>query len=338
MCIKGENMSEKMKSIMVFIEQDEGRIENSSLGVLSKAREEADKHGYKVYAAILGHNIADKANELGEYGAHHVVIVEHPILRYYHSEAYATGMSMLIERYKPDILLASATRNGRDLFARLAVKYRTGLMAHVIDFYIENDALIGVVPGFGGSIAAVVKHVKGWPQLATVSPGIFEARRNWGQAENVEKTTLGIDESMLRIKIVERRVGEMVDLSQSRKVVVAGMGTEGRLEIAEELAKVLGADIGVTRPLADIGVAPRDLQIGSTGVSLKAELVVVLGASGAPHFVSGIRDAGTVVSINIDPEAPIRDYSDYFAVGDVFEIVPLLIEELRKKAKGGETS
>ncbi len=318
------------RSIWVFIEQEAGEIEESSLGVLTRAREIADEKGGTVTAILLGKNVKDKAAALGKYGAHKVIVTEHPILETYHPEAYFQVMTSLIEERKPHTVLFSATRNGRDLAGRLAVRFKTGLMAHVISLdYSEDDRLVGGVPGFGGNIVAVVKHTKGSPQLATVSPGVFAPREAWREAE-VETVEPRIDEAALKVRIVERRVGEFIDISKSKRVVIAGMGTGGNIEIAKQLAEAIGADLGVTRPLADMGVAPRDIQVGSTGVILKGDLVIVLGASGAPHFVSGIRDVGKVITINKDPNAPILEYSDYFAVGDLFEIVPLLIKKLKE--------
>ncbi|MDM7275587.1 MAG: electron transfer flavoprotein subunit alpha/FixB family protein [Thermoprotei archaeon] len=316
-------------NMWVFIEQDEGVIEESSLGILSKAREVAEEGGGHVTGVLLGSNVAGEAPRLGRYGAHRVIVVDDPLLAYYHSEAYTRVMEGLIRERNPDILLASATRNGRDLLGRLAVVFNTGLQAHVIHFEVDGEgSLVGHVPGFGGNIVAVVKNVKGRPQMATVALGVFRAQELWGEAE-VEVLRGRLDPSKFKVRRVEVVRRETIDISKSKRVVVAGMGTGGDLKLVGELAKILGADIGVTRPLADIGVAPRDLQIGSTGVSLKADLAVVLGASGAPHFVSGIRDVKTVIAINKDPEAPMLEYSDYYAVGDLFEIIPKLIEKLK---------
>lgn len=324
-------MSEDWSGIWVFIEQDNGEVEESSLGVLSRAREIAEPRGEEVTAVILGENVKDKAGEIGEFGAHKVIVVEHPLLKVYSSDPYFKIVAKLVEERRPDTLLFSATRNGRDLAGRLAVKFKTGLMAHVITLdYSEEGELTGKVPGFGGNIVAVVKCVKGRPQLATVAPGVFEPRRFGGEVK-VEVIKPEISEDEVRTKVVERKVGEFIDISKSEKVVVAGMGTGGDLKLVKELAEVIGGDLGVTRPIADLGLASRDLQVGTTGVVLKGKLAIVVGASGAPHFVSGIRDVKTVISINKDPEAPIFEYSDYCVIGDLFEILPHLIEKLKKR-------
>ncbi len=318
------------KGIWVFIEQDEGVIEESSLEVLSRARELADKLGEKVTAVVLGENISGEASKLGRFGANKVIFVEDPMLKHYTCDPYSIIMSRLIEERKPDTLLLSATRNGRDLAGRLAVKFKTGLIAHVVSLDFDEDGyLMGKVPGFGGNIMAVVKCVKGRPQMATVTPGVFNVREYEGKAD-VEKVDPGLDPKEVKTRVVEREVGEFMDISKSEKIVIAGMGTSGQMNMVNELAKILEAEIGVTRPLADMGLAPRDIQVGSTGVILKGSLAIVLGASGAPHFVSGIKDIGTVITINKDPEAPIYEYSDYYFVGDIFEILPILLKKLKE--------
>jgi len=318
------------KEIWVFVEQDSGVIEESSLEVLTRAREIADVRGFRVTALLLGWNVRGLAAGLGRYGAHKVVVVENPILESYLSEPYAEVVGSLVRERDPDYLLASATRNGRDLLGRLAVRFRTGLQAHVIHIDIAEDgSLVGHVPGFGGNIVAVVRNTRGRPQMATVALGVYRPREAWSEAE-VELVEVAIDPGKLRVRRVERVRRETPDISKSKRVVVAGMGTGGDLKLVYELARLIGADVGVTRPLADIGVAPRDIQVGSTGVSLNADIAIVVGASGAPHFVSGIRNVKRVIAINKDPEAPMLEYSDYYAVGDLFEILPRLIEKLRE--------
>ncbi len=318
-----------MEELWVFIEQDEGEVEESSLEVLSKARELGDKYGFEVVAIFLGDGVKNKAEEVGKHGASKVLVVDNPNLRHYNSELYSKVMEKLIMKYNPNTVLFSATRNGRDLAGRIAVKFKSGLLAHVISLdFDESKDLVGKVPGFGGNIAAVVKCIESRPQLATVTPGVFEIKEYKSTFEVIEED-LGVELEPKNIKILSKEKGEYIDISKSEKVVVAGMGTGGRMDLVEELAKLLGADVGVTRPLADIGVAPRDIQIGSTGVTLKSKLALILGASGAPHFTSGIKDCGLVITVNKDPEAPIKEYSDYLVVGDIFEIIPRLVKLLR---------
>ncbi len=318
-----------MEDIWVFIEQDDGELEGSSLEVLSKARELGEKYGYMVSGVLFGSDVKKLVEEAGRYGADRIIYVDDENLRIYNAEVYAKAMVELARRYNPNTILFSATRNGRDLAGRVAIPFNSGLLAHVISLdFDEEGRLTGRVPGFGGSIAAIVKCIDSRPQLATVTPGVFEAKTFDRECKYVEEK-LEVDLTPDKYLVISREKSPVKDISKSEKVVVAGQGTGGELDIVYELAKLLNADVGVTRPLADRGLAPRDIQIGSTGVNLKSKLVIVLGASGAPHFVSGIKDCDLVISINKDADAPIKEHSDYFVVADIFKVVPKLLELLR---------
>ena len=318
-----------MEDIWVFIEQDDGELEGSSLEVLSKARELGDKYGYMVSGVLFGSDVKKLLEEVGRYGADRIIYVDDENLRIYNAEVYAKAMVELARKYNPNTILFSATRNGRDLAGRVAIPFNSGLLAHVISLdFDEEGRLTGRVPGFGGSIAAVVKCIDSRPQLATVTPGVFEAKTFDRECKYIEEK-LEVDLTPDKYLVISREKSPVKDISKSEKVVVAGQGTGGELDIVYELAKLLNADVGVTRPLADRGLAPRDIQIGSTGVNLKSKLVIVLGASGAPHFVSGIKDCDLVISINKDADAPIKEHSDYFVVADIFKVVPKLLELLR---------
>ncbi len=318
-----------MEDIWVFIEQDDGELEGSSLEVLSKARELGEKYGYMVSGVLFGSDVKKLVEEVSRYGADRIIYVDDENLRIYNAEVYAKAMVELARKHNPNTILFSATRNGRDLAGRVAIPFNSGLLAHVISLdFDEEGRLTGRVPGFGGSIAAIVKCIDSRPQLATVTPGVFEAKTFDRECKYVEEK-LEVDLTPDKYLVISREKSPVKDISKSEKVVVAGQGTGGELDIVYELAKLLNADVGVTRPLADRGLAPRDIQIGSTGVNLKSKLVIVLGASGAPHFVSGIKDCDLVISINKDADAPIKEHSDYFVVADIFKVVPKLLELLR---------
>ncbi|WP_243680189.1 electron transfer flavoprotein subunit alpha/FixB family protein [Vulcanisaeta souniana] len=205
----------------------------------------------------------------------------------------------------------------------------------MVDIDERDRKLVTAVPGFGGNIVATVVCTSGKPEMATVSPGTYEAKLSNKEATIIEET---IPEGALRgrrIELMEKKTSPMPDLSRAEKVVVAGLGTGGDLELIKEFASLIGAAIGVTRPpLADMGLMPRDYQIGTTGVSLRAKTVFVFGASGAPHFVYGIRDCGTIVAVNTDKEAPIFENCDYCVVADLFDLLKVLIKEMRVVSDG----
>ena len=322
---------ERGKDVLVFMEQTNGALEGVSLEVLGKAREIADGLGVSVVSLLLGHDASGIADEAAQRGADVVLLADSPLLKDCTVEAYLKVMLPLVAERNPAIVLIGGTRNGTSLAASLAVRLGAGLMAHVVDLKVDKETgtLLGSVPGFGGSIVAVCKCKK-WPQMATVRPGIFKPLplRASG-AGRVEPVEVSITEADVRCRVLERSVTKTEDISRAERIVVAGLGTKGDLVLPQKLAQALGASFGVSRPLADKKMAPRERVVGSTGYSVNAELAIVAGVSGAAHFASGIRDAKTVIAINSDPNAQIFKHADYCVTGDLFEIMPELISALQ---------
>lgn len=316
--------------VFVFLEQTDGALEDSSMEVLGKGREIADRLGVSVTGAILGENLQGSAEEGAKKGAHVVLLAESPYLKDFTAEAYTDVVEKMVKAKDPDMLLIGATHNGTALAGMLAVRLGAGLMAHVVDLEIEQDTgmLLGSVPGFGGSIVAVCKCKKGRPQMATVRPGVFPAPQPTSQPGTVEKFEPGLKPEDVRCQVVERKVQRASSVSKAQRVVVAGLGCKDDLSLPRKLADATGSAFGVSRPLADKGMAPKNLVIGSTGSSLNAKLVVVVGVSGAAHFTSGLRNVETVVAVNSDPNAEIFKHADYCVVGDAKKLVPRLVSEL----------
>jgi electron transfer flavoprotein alpha subunit len=332
-----KEIGKKTGGIFVFLEQSGGVLESVSLEVLGKAKEIADQLGVSVIGILLGENLGKASRECLSRGADLVLIGESPLLRDFTTEAYSKVMSGLVKEYDPDMFLVGATHNGTSLAANLAINLHAGLMAHVVDLDIEKDSgkLLGSVPGFGGNIVAVCKCARGRPQMATVRPGIFKASP---ASDSWKGTALPIDLDALKpedvkSRVIEKSVGQSVEISHAEKVVVAGLGCND-LTLAKSLAEKIGGIVAVSRPVADKGTAPKDLVVGSTGSSLNAKLVLVLGVSGAAQFTSGIRDVETVIAINSDHDSPIFAQADYCVNADLFKIVPELIAKL--EASGGE--
>ena len=315
--------------VFVFIEQTDGVLEDSSLEVLGKGREIADRLGVEVTGAVLGEGIGGLADQCARRGAHVVLAADSPLLKDFTAETYTDVVAAMVKPRDPDILLIGATHNGTALAGMLAVRLGAGLMAHVVDLEIEQGTgvLLGSVPGFGGSIVAVCKCKKGRPQMATVRPGVF-APKPTEQAGTVEQFAVALKPEEVRCQVGERTVQHGVNVSKAQKVVVAGLGCKDNLSLPQKLADLTGSTFGVSRPLADKGMAPKNLVIGSTGSSLNAKLAVVVGVSGAAHFTSGLRNVETVVAVNSDPNAEIFKHADYCVVGDAAKVVPRLIAEL----------
>ena len=320
----------KAGGVFVFLEHTDGVLEDSSLEVLGKGRKIADKLGVTLTGGLLGEGVHDIAEECTRRGAHFVLVADSPLLRNFTAEAYTDVVAAMVRAKDPDVLLIGATHNGTALAGMLAIRLGAGLMAHVVDLEIEAEtgALLGSVPGFGGSIVAVCKCKKGRPQMATVRPGIFAAAEPEERAGTVESFSFDLKPEDVKCQVVERSVQHGVSVSKAERVVVAGLGCKDALTLPRKLADVTGSVFGVSRPLADKGLAPKNLVIGSTGSSLNAKLAVVVGVSGAAHFTSGLRNVETVVAVNSDPNAEIFKHADYCVVGDASKIVPRLITEL----------
>ena len=323
-------------NILVFLEQNAGEVEAVSLEVLGKAREIADKLDRKVVAVLLGEGVRGAAEDCSNRGAHVVLVAESPLLRDYTTEPYVKVLASIAGSMSPSMFLFGATHDGTTLAATLAVRLHAGLMAHVVDLEIEKEtgALLGSVPGFGGSIVAICK-CRGKIQMATVRPGVFAPLASGASGAGVvESVRTDLETTDVKQNVVEKFVGKTSEISKAELVVVAGLGCTN-LEMARGLADALGAGLAVSRPLADKGMAPKDAVVGSTGSGLTADLVVILGVSGASHFISGIRNAKLVVAINRDQNAMIFKHSDYCVKADVNEVVPLLTSVLKA---GGQSA
>ncbi len=326
------------QGIWVFLEQVNGAVENVSWEMLGKAHELAGRSGQEVTALLLGKGVKGLAEEAVMRGANHVLIAERDCLERYTWEAYTKVITDMVNRRKPSILLLGATHNGVELAGRLAVRLNTGLTADVVRLDINSKGLLlSAVPGFGGLILAIIKCEQARPQMSTVRPGIFSALEpDASRKGKVESVRVDIDPKDIGTRLIENVVLKGEDISNVERLIAAGRGTGGNLKAVRELADMMDAGVGVTRPIVDMGLMPRSLQVGSTGVSVKPKLTLIAGASGAFHFVSGIQDSETIISINNDPNAQIFQYSDYCVVGDVNKILPAVIKELKARIARGE--
>ena len=325
-------VEQERKEIWVFLEQEAGVLEDVCLELLAKGRRLADEAGWSLTGLLLGERVAALAQEAIAHGADAVVCAEHPLLKAFGVEAYSHVAFQALMQNKPSVFLLGATLNGRDLAGRLAVRLRTGLNADCTDLRLspETGVLVSEVSGFGGGVLALIEMQRHRPQMATVRPGVFlperADRRREGQVTHLP---MSLSEAMIRTRVVERVVGQAVDLTKAQALVVGGRGVEGRFDVLRELAGLIGGEVGATRPPVDEGHVERERQIGQTGVACRPKVAVVCGVSGAFHFSVGIQAAGVIIAINSDPDAPIFELADYGVVGDALQIVPLLARALR---------
>ncbi len=321
----------QFQGIMVYLEHSGGQLERVSLEILGKAHQLAQKLTTNVTAVILGCNLGKLGEEAIQFGADQVLLANSSGLEKYTTEAFTAALGEIVRERKPEILLLGATHDGRDLAGRLAVRLNTGLTAHAVQVEIEPETnlLLCDVPGFGGSIVARCKCPHSRPQMATIRPGIFQIPQRDPQRQgSIENVAVSLGE--VTTKVVERSVKETVDIAKAEIIVIAGRGAESYLDAIRKVSSSVGGVIGVTRPLADKGLVPRDQQVGSTGYAVAPKVALVLGASGAAHFVSGIRDARSVISVNKDPEAPIKSYADYYVVDGIERLLPALLSSLER--------
>ena len=320
--------------VWVYLQTDDGAVANVSYEILGKATElaaEVDTGVTGILASDAG-GLEELADEAIARGADAVVEIEHDLLDMYRPETYADVVSEAIEDGDPAMLLVPATNNGIDLAGRLAVRHHTGLNADVVRLEIDDDGnLVGGVPAFAGGILAMVR-AEGRPQMSTVRPGVFTARDPDDTREGTVQTREPeIDEDDVVTEIVDREISESVDLPSADVVVCAGRGFGEDLDLAYDLVEELDATLGVSRPLADEGLVARDHMVGATGSSLKADVAIVAGISGSVYFTSGLDDVDTVIAINNDPDEPIFEHADYCIEGDLFEVLPALLEELERR-------
>ena len=284
-----------------------------------------EKVHYTTVAIIAGHDPAKLPDQAVEHGAENVIMIRGRNLASYSTDLYTRAISDQIGSRKPDIMLVGATYQGRELAARIAARLRTGLTANAVSLDIDTQgSLVSGVPGYGSKVVAQVACIKNKPQMSTVRPGVFSKQEFPGTNGKIEIVDSDIPDSLDRVRTVSRDVRKTSDIGKAGTVVIGGIGVENSFPMVKEFARKAGAEVGVSRPIADKGLAPRDSQIGSTGYSLKAKVAVVIGVSGAEHFVTGIAGCKTVISVNTDKNAKIFDYSDYCVVADASRILQLL--------------
>ncbi len=324
--------------VWVYLEHEDGELAGVSLELLGKGRELADEQGSPLTGFLLGDGVRGLADAAIAAGADEVLLAEHELLDPYTNDAHTLVATSMILAGQPDIMLLGATFNGRDLAGRLAVRLRTGLTADCTDLTLDPDTgllLVGEVAGFGGGIVATIKCRENRPQMATVRPGVFAGLEpDPDRAGQVTDFAAEIAPEDVRTTVVERVTADVTDITQAPVIVAAGAGTRGDFKLLQELADLLGGELGVTRVAVDNGWATSDRQIGQTGYVTRPKLAIVAGISGALQFTVGIDQADTVVAIDLDPEAPIFEAADFGVVGDLFEVLPPLVEKLRAAAKG----
>ncbi|HET6363825.1 MAG TPA: electron transfer flavoprotein subunit alpha [Nitrospirota bacterium] len=324
------------KGVWVFAEQHKGSVATVALELLGEGRKLADKKKTKLSAIFIGHGIKDKAKELIAYGADIVYIADDPGLKDFNDDSYAAILMTLAKQHKPEIILAGATAIGRSFFPKVASALHTGLTADctVLDIDTESGHLHQTRPAFGGNIMATIVSPNHRPQMATVRHKVMKpAPRNdsrTGDIIEVRYTHSG-DLRTRVIKTIEE-LSETVNICEADIIVAGGRGLGGakNFQMIEDLAKALGGAVAATRGAVDEGWIPYSHQVGQTGKTVCPKLYIACGISGAIQHVAGMQSSEVIVAINKDPDAPIFNVATYGIVGDVHEVVPILIKKIRE--------
>lgn len=321
------------KGIWVFVEQRDGKVRKVTYEMLSEGRKLVDNFGGELAAVLVGSNVSDLAASFGEYGADKVYVVDRPELASYTTDGYASVLADLIKKYEPAVVLLGCTLGGRDLSAMVAQKVSTGLLTDCTDMYLEDGNLVFVRPLYAGKALTKVCCQNASPIMATIRPNVFAVSEpQAGRTAEIIKEDVAPGDIRQIIKEVVMQISTRPELTEANVVVSGGRGLKGPegFALLEQLADVLGAAIGASRAAVDAGWIPHSLQVGQTGKTVSPVLYIACGISGAIQHLAGMSSSKCIVAINKDPEANIFKVADYGIVGDLFDVVPILIEELKK--------
>ncbi|MCT4594482.1 MAG: electron transfer flavoprotein subunit alpha [Anaeromicrobium sp.] len=323
------------KNVWVFAEQRAGKIMPVAMELLGEGRKLADEIGCELCALVLGNNIADLTKELTAYGADKVYIGEHELLEKFTTDAYTKVITDAVNEIKPEIILMGATHIGRDLAPRVAARVDTGLTADCTRLEIdpEDKKIKQTRPAFGGNIMATIVCPNHRPQMSTVRPGVMDkAHRDDSKTGEIIKLDVKLEKKDVRTEVLEivKTVGELVSLTDAEVIVSGGRGlgkAEG-FDLLKKLADKLGGVVGSSRACVDAGWIDHAHQVGQTGTTVKPNLYIACGISGAIQHLAGMQESDIIVAINKNEHAPIFQVADFGIVGDLYDVVPMLIEAL----------
>ena len=334
-------MEAKTKDLWVFVETNEdGTAKNVGIELLTPGKMMAGKQGGNLVAVVIGCGVDEAVKAANEHGADKIIVVDGPEYKHYTTDAYAIALCTLVEKYGPTSMLIGATNNGRDLGPRVSCRLKTGLTADctALDIDDETGNVAWTRPAFGGNLMATIICPNHRPQIGTVRPGVFKKSDAVEGKAEIVKEDLHVAESDIRtqvLEIIKDLGGENVDLEGAEIIVSGGRGVGGPegFEPIKALADALGATVGASRAAVDAGWIAHAHQVGQTGKTVGPKLYIACGISGAIQHLAGMSGSDVVVAINKDPDAPIFDVADYGVVGNLFEVLPVLTEEI-KKARG----
>ena len=342
------NNLEAYKGVFVFAQQVDNVISNIAYELIGKGKELAKDLGVEVTAVLVGSDVKGLADQLAEYGADKVIVVDDPELKEYRTEPYTHAIASVIKEFKPEIFLIGATAIGRDLGPRVCARIHTGLTADctkldIGDFPMnpvpgretKHNQLLMTRPAFGGNTIATIACPDFRPQMATVRPGVMQkAPKEAGKKAVVTEFNPGFTKNNKYVDILEvvKAVSNTVDIMDAKILVSGGrgVGSPENFKILDDLAEAIGGTVSCSRAVVDAGWKPKDLQVGQTGKTVSPNVYFAIGISGAIQHLAGMEESDIIVAINKDESAPIFDVADYGVVGDLNKIVPMLTEKIKE--------
>ena len=339
---------EEYKGVYVFAQQVDNEVSSIALELIGKGKDLAKDLNTTVTAVLVGSNVMGLTEILGEYGADRVIVVDDPELKEYRTEPYTHALSSVIEKYKPDVFLIGATAIGRDLGPRVCARIHTGLTADctqldIGDFPLvptpgkeqKHNQLLMTRPAFGGNLMATIVCPNHRPQMSTVRPGVMEkAAFEEGRKGELIKLNVEFKEGDIRTKVLEivKTMKDTVSLTDAEIIVSGGMGLgkpEG-FELLKQLADKFGGTVASSRASVDAGWIDHAYQVGQTGTTVKPKIYIACGISGAIQHVAGMQNSEQIIAINTNENAPIFEIADYGIVGDLYKVIPAIMEALDK--------
>ncbi|WP_288703778.1 electron transfer flavoprotein subunit alpha/FixB family protein [uncultured Clostridium sp.] len=342
------NNLEAYKGVFVFAQQVDNVISNIAYELIGKGKELAKDLGVEVTAVLVGSDVKGLADQLAEYGADKVIVVDDPELKEYRTEPYTHAIASVIKEFKPEIFLIGATAIGRDLGPRVCARIHTGLTADctkldIGDFPMnpvpgretKHNQLLMTRPAFGGNTIATIACPDFRPQMATVRSGVMQkAPKEAGKKAVVTEFNPGFTKNNKYVDILEvvKAVSNTVDIMDAKILVSGGrgVGSPENFKILDDLAEAIGGTVSCSRAVVDAGWKPKDLQVGQTGKTVRPNVYFAIGISGAIQHLAGMEESDIIVAINKDESAPIFDVADYGVVGDLNKIVPMLTEKIKE--------
>ena len=311
------------KGVFVFAQQVDNKLSGISFELIGEGKRLAEKLDEQVTAVLIGSDVKGLVDELVEYGADRVIVVDDPELKEYRTEPYAHALASVINEYKPEIVLVGATAIGRDLGPTVSARVATGLTADCT-----------LLDAFGGNTIATIACPDNRPQMATVRPGVMQKLdKVAGKKAEVIEYNPGFVPNNKYVEILEisKAISDIKDIMDAKILVSGGrgVGSAENFKLLDDLAEVLGGQVSCSRAVVDSGWKPKELQVGQTGKTVRPQVYFAIGISGAIQHVAGMEESDIIVAINKDEDAPIFDVADYGVVGDLNKIVPALTEAIK---------